>query len=215
MTAKHRYVFLGPQGSGKGTQAEFLAHYLRIPHISTGELFRAAVAKRTPLGQRISAALSSGKLMSDDDTNAVVAERISQPDAGQGYILDGYPRTMAQVTFLEKLAAPSLIILLELPDKEAVRRLGGRRICRLCGTMYHLEYQSPREVNHCDHCGGNLERRQDDEEVAIRERLRLYHLATEPLVEFYAKSGRLLRVDGHPSIPDVSANLKRALNLTS
>jgi adenylate kinase len=211
MAAPHRYVFLGPQGSGKGTQAALLAAARHLPHVSTGELFRAAVAAETPLGRRIAASLSAGGLVADGDTNALVAERLGQPDAADGYVLDGYPRTVAQAEFLDQVAAPTTVVVLELDDEEAVRRLSGRRVCQSCGAMYHEVYQPPQQPGRCDRCDGQLRRRHDDEEVAIRERLRLYHRQTEPLVAFYRERARLVQLDGRPSIADVAAALQRTL----
>lgn len=208
-----RYIFLGPQGSGKGTQAKILADFLNISHVSTGEIFRAAVDQDTILGKRIAAGLALGQLISDDDTNTLVADRLSAVDVQNGFVLDGYPRTLSQANSLDKIAAPQKAILLELSDKEAIRRLMGRVNCSNCGTVFHESYKRPKVSNTCDTCGGDLVKRRDDTEESIAERLRLYHQLTEPVIAFYENTDRLVRVDGQPSIPDIHAAVKQALNL--
>ena len=203
----HRIVFLGPQGSGKGTQAKLLSEYLGIPHISTGDIFRAAVNQDTLLGQRIVEGLSSGKLMADRDTNAMVSDRLAAADVHKGFILDGYPRTMEQVAYLEKLASPTKVILLDLSDEGSIERLGARRVCGDCGDMGQAALRPKREL--CGNCGGVLNRRLDDSEEAIKERLRLYHHETEPLIAFYEKSDRLFKVDGRPSMEKIHEEIRR------
>lgn len=208
-----RYIFLGPQGSGKGTQAKMLAGMLGLPHISTGDIFRAAVDQDTILGQRIATGLSSGKLISDEDTNSLMADRLAAEDAKNGFILDGYPRTMVQLEFLEQLAPPTKVVFLDLSDNEAVKRLIGRLVCSGCDNVFHIAHKRPRMKGLCDNCGGELAQREDDAEAAIRERLRLYHKETEPLVSFYEKDGRLIRVDGRPDIKTVHKDVTEALQL--
>src|SRR3989338_283924 len=138
-----RYIFFGPQGSGKGTQAKMLAYVLCLPHVSTGDIFRAAVNQNTILGHRIAVGLSSGKLISDEDTNALVADRLAAEDVKNGFILDGYPRTMAQLEFLEKLTPPTKVIFLDLSDDEAVKRLIGRLVCSDCENVFHVAHKRP------------------------------------------------------------------------
>ena len=213
MLQNRRYVFLGPQGSGKGTQAKLLAEAFGIPHISTGDIFRAAVNQDAVLGQRIAAGLTSGKLIVDEDTNSLVADRLSAADAQKGFILDGYPRTMTQVEYLEKLAPPAKIILLNLSDDEAIARMRARRVCADCGSQLSSLPKSPRQLKICDNCGGNLRRRLDDSEEAIKERLKLYHRETEPLIKYYKKSGRLITIDGRPAIAKIYEDIRRALQM--
>lgn len=208
-----RYVFLGPQGSGKGTQAKLLADDFNLPHISTGDIFRAAVNQNTILGSRIAECLSLGRLISDEDTNALMADRLSAQDVANGFILDGYPRTMSQLLFLEKFAPPRRVIFLDLPDNEAVKRLIGRVVCTDCENVFHVSYKRPKTADVCDKCGGNLLQRQDDTEEAIRERLRLYHKETEPLISYYEKNRRLIRIDGRSDIKKVHKAVKEVVRL--
>jgi adenylate kinase len=190
-----------------------LASRLQVPYLSSGELFRHAVAERTALGQRIAARLAAGELVPDEETNAFIAERLREPDAAAGFVLDGYPRDLAQGKFLAALTPSIAAVLLEIPDDEAVRRLLGRRVCVQCAETYHLVHRPPRRDEVCDRCGGELVRRHDDTEAAIRRRLVLYHRKTEPLITFYEAQGLLVRVDGRPPIAAVAAAVARSLGL--
>ena len=209
----HRYVFLGPPGSGKGTQAQALAQALQVPHISTGEMFRAAVAAQGELGKRIDGLLKAGQLVPDNVTNELIAERLQQPGATSGFILDGYPRSLVQAEFLSQLALDTQALLIDLPDAEAVRRIAGRRTCLKCGAVYHLNYQPPQQTDVCDKCGSALEQRNDQTEAVLKERLLIYHQQTEPLVEYYRQRGVLATVDGSPAIPEVTARIRAALGV--
>ena len=209
----YRYVFLGPPGSGKGTQAQALAQALQVPHISTGEMFRAAVAAQGELGKRIDGLLKAGQLVPDDATNELIAERLQQPGATSGFILDGYPRSLVQAEFLSQLAPDTQALLIDLPDAEAVRRIAGRRTCLKCGAVYHLNYQPPQQTDVCDKCGSALEQRNDQTEAVLKERLLIYHQQTEPLVEYYRQRGVLVTVDGSPAIPEVTARIRAALGV--
>ena len=209
----HRYVFLGPPGSGKGTQAQALAQALQVPHISTGEMFRAAVAAQGELGKRIDGLLKAGQLVPDNVTNELIAERLQQPGATSGFILDGYPRSLVQAEFLSQLAPDTQALLIDLPDAEAVRRIAGRRTCLKCGAVYHLNYQPPQQTDVCDKCGSALEQRNDQTEAVVKERLLIYHQQTEPLVEYYRQRGVLGTVDGSPAIPEVTARIRAALGV--
>ena len=209
----YRYVFLGPPGSGKGTQAQALAQALQVPHISTGEMFRAAVAAQGELGKRIDGLLKAGQLVPDDATNELIAERLQQPGATSGFILDGYPRSLVQAEFLSQLAPDTQALLIDLPDAEAVRRIAGRRTCLKCGAVYHLNYQPPQQTDVCDKCGSALEQRNDQTEAVLKERLLIYHQQTEPLVEYYRQRGVLATVDGSPAIPEVTARIRAALGV--
>lgn len=213
MMLENRYVFLGPQGSGKGTQAELLAARIRVPHISTGELFREAVDAASPLGQAIATALKAGHMISDETTNKLVTEEFIRRNLINGYILDGYPRNMVQVEHLESLAAPSSAILIDLSDEEAIKRITGRRVCTACGTIFHVEHKPPQVTGVCDSCGGRLDERADDTAEAVRARLAQYHEVTEPLLAFYEASNRLLKIDGRPSIATVADSVAAALGL--
>lgn len=209
----HQFTIIGPQGSGKGTQAKALAQLFAVPHISTGDLFRDHVARRTELGLKADQLLRQGTLMPDDITNALVSERLGQPDAQAGFVLDGYPRNLAQAEFLQALASQTQAILLELSDDQAVERIARRLTCQACGAVYHLDFRKPRVNGVCDECGGKLDQRTDDTETAVRERLTIYHRETEPLVMFYQAHKQLMRVDGTPPIEEVIAAIRRALGL--
>ncbi len=201
---------MGPQGSGKGTQAKALAAKLQVPHISTGEIFRQAISEGGELGSRVETVVNQGILMPDEITNQLVLEKIK---GKTGFILDGYPRNLAQVEFLDKVAPEVRVIDLEISDDEAVARIAGRWSCSQCGVVYHLEYSPPRQEGLCDKCGGLLTQRADDVPAVIRQRLQTYHQATEPLLEYYRHRGRLLVIDGTPPIEEVTKNIFKSLAL--
>lgn len=211
-TARH-YIFLGPPGSGKGTQAKELANILGIPHVSTGEIFRDNIARGTELGKKVDELLKAGRLVSDDVTNAVVSNRLKQTDAARGVILDGFPRSLPQAEYLATLSVDVLVVLIELPDDEAVQRISGRRTCSQCGAIYHIEYKPASKSGVCDTCGGELKQRNDETEEVIRGRLSIYHKQTEPLIKFYTASGQLIRVNGLPPISEVTAQMRALLKL--
>jgi len=187
---------------GKGTQAAEITKRLGLPHISTGDLLRAAIREGSPLGRKVAAIVDRGELVSDDLVGDVMAERLSRPDAAEGFLLDGFPRTIAQADLLDRLLAErgqalERVISIEVPEPEIFDRLTGRRWCAGCGAVYHVRYGRPRLVGVCDRCGGELRQRSDDTEGVIRERLRAYRDQTAPLIARYQKTGLLLTVDGH------------------
>lgn len=204
-----RIILLGPQGSGKGTQAVELSRLLRLPHISTGEIFRTHLKHGTPLGRRIARVMGRGSLVPDRVVNRIVSVRLNQPDCRRGFILDGYPRTVDQARFLERTFPPNLVIALQLSARDAVRRISGRRIAP-DGTIYHLVFDPPpaslRKV---------LVLRHDDTPAVVGRRLRLYRLHTEPLITFYRERGVLQRVDAAPPIPRVTRRIVRELRALS
>lgn len=207
------FILLGPQGSGKGTQAKVLASRLGAPHISTGDMFRDNIAHSTALGLKAKSLIDQGILVPDDLTNALVAERLAQPDARDGFVLDGYPRNVAQAEFLTSLKPGVRAINLELSDEAAVRRIAGRLTCEQCGAIYHREFQPPKVEGACDRCGGQLVQRSDDTEAAVWHRLSDYHQLTEPLLEYYRGQSKLITVDGAPSIEVVTKNLMQTLGV--
>ena len=194
-------VLLGPPGAGKGTMAELLSARLGIPHISSGDMFRAAISARTRLGKQVAATIRRGELVSDQVTVELISERLAAADAGRGCLLDGFPRTIAQAEALQGLGDVSAAINLDVSDDLAVLRISGRRVCTGDGEIYHLANRPPRVAGVCDRCGRPLTQRDDDRPAAVRHRLQVYQRQTAPLVQFYAKRGLLLGVDG--SLPAV------------
>ncbi len=195
-----RLVLLGPPGSGKGTQAELLSDKLGFVHYSTGEVFREEIGKRTPLGIKVEGYVVSGGLVPDE----VVLEGeevFLQANAGRSVVFDGFPRTIPQAEGLDRLLAKlgldlNLVLLVDLSDDEVVQRLSRRRQCRNCGKIYNLSFSPPKRPGVCDECGGELYQRKDDQEETIRARLRVYKEQTSPLIDYYTRQGKLVRVDG-------------------
>src|SRR5438270_6903923 len=188
-----RLVLVGPPGAGKGTQAEFISAHLGVPKSSTGDIFRANVSQGTPLGQQARAYMDAGDLVPDEITVGMVQDRLADDDAGKGFLLDGFPRTVPQARTLDDLllaAGTPLDVVLELvvDDDEVVRRLSGRRTCRNCGHIWHIDFDPPSVEGICDSCGGELFQRDDDKPETIRHRLEVYHEQTAPLVGFYAEA---------------------------
>ena len=189
-------VLLGPPGAGKGTVAELLSTRLGIPHISSGDMFRAAIGAGTKLGREVAATIKRGELVSDQVTVALIRERLAAADAGSGYLLDGFPRTIAQAEALHALSDVSAVVNLDVPDDLAVLRISGRRVCNADGEIYHLANRPPRVAGVCDRCGRALTQRDDDRPTAVRHRLQVYQRQTAPLVEFYADRRLLVGIDG-------------------
>jgi adenylate kinase len=204
-----RLVLVGPPGAGKGTQAEFIAAHLAVPKISTGDIFRANVAQGTPLGVAARRYMDAGQLVPDEVTINMVADRLSEPDAGDGFLLDGFPRTVPQAVALDKMLielACGLDVVLELvvEDEEVIRRLSGRRNCRGCGKVWHIEFDPPTHEGICDRCGGQLFQRDDDRPETITERLRVYARDTAPLVDYYGARVVLVGIDATGPVEDVT-----------
>lgn len=204
-------VFLGPPGAGKGTIATRLADEMGIPHISTGDMFRAAMAKGTELGLKAKSIMEAGDLVPDELTIAMVKERLSESDAQKGYILDGFPRTIPQAEALDGFATIDKAIRFELDEEQLVRRLSGRRVHKPSGRTYHVEFNPPKEAGKDDVTGEPLIQRDDDKEEAIRNRLKVYHDQTAPLVSFYEKKGILVSVDASPAPDEVYEALKKVV----
>lgn len=200
-----KLVFLGPPGAGKGTVAEKAEKDLAVPHVSTGEIFRAAIKNGTPLGKRVKAIIESGELVPDELTIELVRERLSQPDAKNGWLLDGFPRTIPQADALDSFAPPENAIDFDLGDEAIVERLSGRRTCASCGKSYHVRFMPPKRDGVCDACGGKLETREDDKVESIKRRLKAYRDQTAPLIDYYKKKGKLTVVDASPAADSVYA----------
>ena len=214
MGHSHRLVVLGKQGAGKGTQAERLAHHYGVPRVSTGDIFRTAVKEGTEAGQRARKYMDAGDLVPDKVVVEVVRERLLEPDAAEGFVLDGFPRNVFQAESLDGMLRPhgvDLVIELQVPTEMVLRRLAGRRVCVDCGTNYSVE--SPPSVDWaCDRCGGKVVLRGDDTEAAISRRLALYGAETEPLVAWYMAQDKLAAVDGIGTPDAVTARLRRAVD---
>jgi len=205
-------IFLGPPGAGKGTQAKVLVEKYGIPQISTGDMLREHVKKGTELGKKAKEYMDKGQLVPDEIILSMVKERLSQPDAQKGFILDGFPRTVAQAEALDKMLEEmgrkiEYVLALIVPDDELVERLTGRRTCKNCGMMYHIKFKPPKVEGKCDVCGGELYQRPDDNEETVRNRLKVYHESTAPLIEYYKKKGVLFEIDGTKSIEEITQEI--------
>ena len=198
-------IFLGPPGAGKGTQARMIQDKYSIPQISTGDLMRSEISSGSSLGNRVKSFIESGGLVPDELTLSIVLNRLKKDDCKNGYLLDGFPRTVGQATALDAALAEmnnelSGVIALEVEDSELTSRLADRRICKGCGDSYHLQYKRPAVEGKCDHCGGELYQRSDDSEEVIKNRLKTYHEQTAPLVDFYGKKKKLHKINGKNKI---------------
>jgi len=203
-----RLVLLGAPGVGKGTQAAEISRRTGLPHISTGDLLRAAIREGSPLGRRVAATVERGELVPDGLVAEVMEERLARPDAADGFLLDGFPRTVAQADLLDRILAKrgqalDRVIGIEVPEAEIVDRLAGRRSCGHCGATYHVRYNRPKVDGVCDRCGSELRQRPDDVEAAIAQRLKAYREQTAPLVARYRKTGRLVEIDGRGTPDEV------------
>ena len=206
-----KLIFLGPPGAGKGTLAERAQKMLGVPQISTGAIFRAAIAAKSELGGKVKAVLDAGKLVDDELTVALVKERLAQEDARDGYILDGFPRTIAQADALAQFSAVDKVVNFTIGDEVVVKRLGGRRMCPQCGAGFHVETLKPRKEGVCDKCGAGLIIREDDQPQTIAKRLDVYRAQTEPLIGYYKQKGLLVDVDAADGIDRVVENFKAAV----
>lgn len=206
-----RLILVGPPGAGKGTQAVQLAAHFAIPHISTGDIFRANIKGETELGKLAKSYLDSGNLVPDSVTNDMLKDRISQSDASEGFLLDGYPRNVGQANFLAEVLAEQRIALdavleLLIANEEIIKRLSGRRICRNCGTTSHIIFDRPKTDGICENCGGELYQREDDKEEVVAHRLAVYTEQTAPIIDFYRDLGLLKEVSAVGDVSEISAN---------
>ncbi|WP_461256826.1 adenylate kinase [Treponema sp. R80B11-R83G3] len=206
-------IFLGPPGAGKGTLAVRVVEMLGIPQISTGSIFRAAIADGTPLGLKVKSVIDSGKLVDDETTIALVKERFTKDDVKKGYILDGFPRTIPQAEALADFSKVDKVINFDIPDSGVLERLGGRRVCRKCGYNFHAVFNKPKKEGVCDYCGGEVYIRDDDKPEAVQKRLEVYRSQTAPLIDYYRKKGLLLDIDASPMIDEIVVNFKKALGI--
>ncbi|MFN3384341.1 MAG: adenylate kinase [Archaeoglobaceae archaeon] len=209
-------ILLGAPGAGKGTQAKIIMGRYRIPQISTGDMLREAVAKGTELGKKAKEYMTQGKLVPDDVVIGIVRERLAQKDCENGFILDGFPRTLPQAEALDKMLKEmgkkiDAVINVNVPEEEVVKRIVNRRTCKVCGAIYHLIYSPPKKEGVCDKCGGELYQRDDDKEETVRERFRVYKKNTEPLIDYYKRKGILYDVDGTKDIEGVKREVLEIL----
>ncbi|MBR6729463.1 MAG: adenylate kinase [Clostridia bacterium] len=206
-----KLVFFGPPGAGKGTQATKLAEYLGIPTISTGLIIRQVIASGSPLGKTAESYINRGELMPDDVVAALVAERLQEEDCRIGYILDGFPRTLAQAEIMDKTGiAVDRVIDIEVSDDAIVKRMSGRRVCNACGATYHIEFNAPVTEDVCDICKEALTIRDDDAPEVVLNRLKIYHEQTEPLKAYYSKQGKLIAINGEGSVEEIFELVKEA-----
>ncbi len=209
-------LLLGAPGAGKGTQAAFLTEKLGIPHVASGDLFRAAIANQTELGKLAKSYMDRGELVPDDVTIAMVMERLSQPDCAGGALLDGFPRTIEQAKALEQALAErgsrlAAVLFIRASEATLLERLGGRWTCRQCGAVYHERFNPPKQAGICDACGGELYQRPDDQPETQRRRIRVYLDQTAPLIEYFRERGLLVEIDGEQDVDSVRSAVEEAL----
>lgn len=212
-----RIVLVGPPGAGKGTQAAYLAQNLSIPHIATGDLFRANISQGTDLGKQARAYMDAGQLVPDEVTIGMAKDRMAQSDAVGGFLLDGFPRNVGQAEALDVMLKDEGVKLdavldLEVPEDEVVKRIAGRRVCRNNSAhVFHLTYNPPKTEGVCDVCGGELYQRDDDSEETVRTRLEVYHTQTEPIIDYYRAQGLVVTISALGKVADVTARAMEAL----
>ena len=212
-----KIIMLGAPGAGKGTQAKMIAKEYGIPHISTGDIFRANIKEGTELGKEAKTYMDAGQLVPDELTVKILLDRVAKDDCKDGYVLDGFPRTIPQAEVLEDALTKlgdkiDFAIDVDVPDENIVRRMGGRRACVTCGATYHIEHVPPKKEGICDTCGSELILRDDDKPETVSNRLKVYHDQTQPLIDFYTKKGVLKSVDGTIDMMDVFASIKAILD---
>ena len=210
-------ILLGPPGCGKGTQAKILIDTYHIPQISTGDILREAIKNESPLGVEAKTHMDQGSLVPDHLVIKIIEERLKQADCNRGFVLDGFPRTVAQAEALDTTLSEmgsklEYVFSIEVDDGELVRRLTGRRVCRKCGESYHIEFNPPRQEGLCDSCQGKLYQRDDDKEETIRNRLKVYQDQTSPLINFYRRKDVLHSMDGVGSIEEIKERLLTIIN---
>lgn len=207
-----KLILLGAPGAGKGTQAEVISTKLSIPAVSTGNIIREALANGTEMGLKAKSFIDAGQLVPDDVVIGIIKERLAKDDCANGFILDGFPRTIPQAEALDEMGvAIDRVISIEVEDEKIVRRMSGRRVCKACGASYHLEYKKPAVDGVCNACGGELIQRKDDHPDTVLDRLKVYHEQTEPLKGYYEQKGILRTVEGQEEVADTTALTLKAL----
>ena len=206
-----KMIFLGPPNAGKGTIAAEVTKRFNITHVASGDMFREAIKNQTPVGVEAKGFIDKGMLVPDDVTIRLVKERLSQPDCEQGFILDGFPRTIPQAEALDEITDIDIVILLECPEDVIIKRVAGRLVCRKCAAVFHKEYIPPKQEGICDKCGGELYTRDDDKPEAVKKRLKVYAEQTAPLIEYYEKKGILKHINADRSVADIAADVISAI----
>lgn len=205
-------ILLGAPGAGKGTQAEVICDHLQIPAVSTGNTLREAVKNETEMGLKAKSFMDAGALVPDEVVINIIKERLAEDDCKNGFILDGFPRTVPQAEALDAMGVQiDKVIDIEVADEKIMRRLSGRRVCQDCGASYHVEYKPSKAEGVCDKCGGKTVQRKDDHPDTVKDRLHVYHEQTEPLKDYYAKTGKLTVVEGQEEVADTTALVLKAL----
>ena len=205
-------ILLGAPGAGKGTQAEKICEKYNIPAVSTGNIIREALKNGTDMGLKAKSYIDAGKLVPDDVVIGIIKERLAESDCANGFILDGFPRTIPQAEALDNMGIViDKVVDIEVPDEKITARLSGRRVCLKCGATYHLEYKKPSKDGICDACGDELVQRKDDSPETVLDRLSVYHEQTEPLKDYYSKTGKLVIVEGQEEVKDTTALVFKAL----
>ncbi|HOQ16301.1 MAG TPA: adenylate kinase [Defluviitaleaceae bacterium] len=214
-----RLIMLGAPGAGKGTHALLLSKEYNIPQISTGDILRSHIKNETDLGKKAKKYMDKGLLVPDELVVEIVKKRIQEEDCKEGFILDGFPRTIPQAEALDKALEELAIALdkvvnIDVPDEVIIKRMAGRRVCSNCGASYHIENKKPLKENICDECGSELKQREDDKEETVRKRLQVYEEQTKPLIEYYEKRGILLTIEGDGSVEEIGNKIKNALEVS-
>ncbi len=213
-----RIVLLGAPGAGKGTQAKLISERLTIPHISTGDIFRANIKGNTALGIKAKSYIDKGELVPDELTVEIVKDRLSNPDCAKGFILDGFPRTIPQAEYLDKVLSEMNInldvtLLINVKDEDIIERMSGRRVCTGCGASYHVTFNPPKTDGICDTCNSSVVQRADDAAETVLNRLETYHKQTQPLISYYEKQGKLSVAEGAEEVEETTARVMKALGI--
>jgi adenylate kinase len=211
-----RLVIMGPPGAGKGTQSAMIAQRFSIPHVSTGDIFRKNLKEGTPLGMKAKEYMSKGLLVPDETVVAIVKDRLDEKDCKKGFLLDGFPRTVAQAVALDGVLTDmdmsiDHVLNIDVPKEVLIERAVGRRVCKACGATYHVMYNSPSREGLCDSCGGALIQREDDREETVVKRIEVYLEQTKPLIDYYSEKGLLISMDGGQGIKEVGDQIVKAL----